>query len=111
MGLLISLIVNGAIVYLVTMFTPNVHVNGFFDAVLVGAVLGLINTFIRPIIATLAMPVTVATLGLFSLVINGLMVLGTDYLLDGFRVNGFLWAVIFSAVLSAANSVVGIARN
>ena len=111
MGLLISLIVNGAIVYLVTMFTPNVHVNGFFDAVLVGAVLGLINTFIRPIISTLAMPVTAVTLGLFSLVINGLMVLGTDYLLDGFQVNGFLWAVIFSAVLSAANSVVGIARN
>lgn len=111
MGLLISLIVNGAIVYLVTIFIPNVRVNGFFDAVLVGAVLGLINAFIRPIIATLAMPVTAVTLGLFSLVINGLMVLGTDYLLDGFQVNGFLWAVIFSVVLSATNSVVGIARN
>ncbi len=111
MGIIVSLLINGLIVYLVSMFLPYVHVNGFFDAVLVGAVLGLINYFVRPVIATLALPITVVTLGLFGLVINGLMVVGVDYLLDGFRVDGFLWAIIFSVILSAANSVTGLVRN
>lgn len=112
MNFIISLLVNGAIVYFISYLLPQyIHVNGFVDAIWVGAVLGLINYIVRPIIATLAMPITVITLGLFGLVINGLMVVGADYLLDGFKVSSFLWAIIFSLILSAANSVTGLVRS
>ena len=111
MNFIISLLLNGAIVYLIAMFLqPNVRVNGFLDAVIVGVVLGFINYFIKPIVSTLALPITVITLGLFSLVINGLMVVAADYLLDGFAVSNFLWAIGFSVILSFANSATSMLR-
>lgn len=111
MRFIINILLNGIVVYVIaTLLNPNVHVNSFIDAILVGGVLGLINSFIKPIISTLAMPITFITLGLFSLVINGLMVMGADYLLDGFAVSNFLWAIAFSIILSAANSVTGLIK-
>ena len=72
--LIVSVLMNGLVVYLLANFLPGVHVTGLWTAIIVGCVIGLINNFVKPIVSVIAMPVTVLTLGLFSFVINGLMI-------------------------------------
>ena len=85
---------------------PGLHVAKFYpDALIAALVIGLVNALVRPVVVMLTLPATVLTLGLFLLVINGLMLQLADYLLAGFHVQGFLWAVAGSVVLSAVTSV------
>ena len=67
---------------------------------LVCIILALINTFIKPLIQLITLPVTVLTLGLFSLVINALMLMLAGWIAPGFEVEGFLSALIGSILLS-----------
>jgi len=83
---------------------PGVSVT-LLGALLLAVVLGIINAFIRPVISLLTLPLTIVTLGLFSLVINALMVLLADIVVPGFDVNGFWNALIFAIVLSLVNAV------
>ncbi len=78
---------------------PGVAVSGFFAAFVTAITLGLINTFIRPFLLVLTLPLTVATLGLFALVLNALLVILASAVVPGFTVAGFLWAATFSVVL------------
>ena len=71
----------------------------------VALVLSLVNIFIKPLLILLTIPVTLVTLGLFLLAINALMILLTDYFVNGFEVNGFWWALLFSLILSLFNSL------
>lgn len=74
-------------------------------ALIAAVVLGALNLFIRPIILILTLPITILTLGLFSLVINALLVLLASYLVPGFLVFGFWPAFWFALVLSIVNWV------
>jgi len=67
-------------------------------------VLALINAFIRPVLIFLTLPATIVTLGLFLFVINALMVLLAAKWVNGFKVDGFWWALLFSFLLSILNS-------
>jgi putative membrane protein len=82
---------------------PGVRVSGPAAALLTALVLGFINTFIRPFLLLLTLPVNILTLGLFTLVINALLIMATSGIISGFRVDGFWWAVIFSLVLSVVH--------
>jgi putative membrane protein len=79
---------------------PGVTVKGFFAALVTALVLGLINTFIRPILLILTLPINILTLGLFTFVINALLILLTSAVVPGFYVRNFWWALLFSFVLS-----------
>lgn len=79
---------------------PGVHVKDFWIAVVVATLLTLLNAFLKPILIILTIPITFFTLGLFLLVINALIIILTDYLVRGFEVDGFWWALLFSIVLS-----------
>lgn len=79
---------------------PGVAVEGFGTALLVALVLGILNAILRPILVVLTIPVTILTLGLFLLVINAAIILLADALIGGFNVDGFIWALIFSLLLS-----------
>ncbi|MBK9457857.1 MAG: phage holin family protein [Sphingobacteriales bacterium] len=94
--LIVSVLMNGLVVYLLANFLPGVHVTGLWTAIIVGCVIGLINNFVKPIISIIAMPVTVLTLGLFSFVINGLMIPLASYLVSGFHVSGILWVMLLA---------------
>lgn len=74
-------------------------------AVTFALVLAVINTIIKPGIAALAFPITLLTLGAFSLVINGLMVALAAFLVPGFSIPSFWMAVVFAVVLSMVNFV------
>jgi putative membrane protein len=82
---------------------PRVHLSGFLAALVAALILGLVNTIIKPILLILTLPINLLTLGLFTLVINALMVLLTSAIVPGFAVNGFWNALIFSVVLSLIN--------
>jgi len=85
---------------------PGVKVDNFITALIVAAVLGLLNIFIKPILVLFTLPVTILTLGLFLLIINALIIMLCDALVDGFDVRGFLDALLFSLVLSFLQSIV-----
>jgi len=74
-------------------------------AFVLAIVLGLINAVLRPVILLLTLPITLLTLGLFSLVVNALLVMLAAYLVPGFAVAGFLSALVFSIVLALVGFV------
>jgi len=94
----VSVLIAGAIL-------PGIHIKGFMNAVLVAIVLGLLNFFVSPVMVFLSIPITILTLGLFLFVINALIIMLAAYLVNGFKVDGFWWALIFSLVLSIVSSL------
>ena len=84
---------------------PGIHVDSFITGIMVALLLGLFNATIKPVLVILTLPITVVTLGFFLLVINVFVINLTAGFLDGFTVDGFWWAVIFSFVLSFVTSV------
>ncbi len=107
MKLLISVLLNGLLVYFASWLLSGVYVESFFIAIVAGVALGFINLFIKPIITFLTLPITVITLGLFLFIINGAMVLLVDRLIVGFSVDGWTWAILFSIVLAFLNLLIG----
>lgn len=83
---------------------PGVTVT-YIGALIAAVVLGALNLFIRPIILVLTLPITVLTLGLFSLVVNALLVMLASYLVPGFLVAGFWPAFFFALALAVINWV------
>lgn len=82
---------------------PNVKVDGLLTGFLIAITLGIINTLIKPLLIILTLPINLLTLGLFTFVINGIIILLVAKIIPGFAVNGLLTAIIFSIVLSIVN--------
>ena len=76
----------------------GIHVSGFFSAFFAAALLGILNAFFRPILFILTLPITVLTLGLFTFVVNAIMLLMVSGVVSGFAVRGF-WAAVFGSLL------------
>lgn len=102
--LLLNLIVSAMAVLISAYILPGVKVDGFMTAVVVAVVLGVVNMFIKPVLVLLTLPLTILSLGLFTFVINALLVLLVSSIVPGFKVSGFLWALIFGLVLSFVSS-------
>lgn len=105
MNLLIRLLVTAVVAYLLAKFLPGIQFVDFTGAIIFAIVLGILNLIVTPILKLLGLPLTIITLGLFSLVINALVILIADYFVDSMNVNGFLWAFIFSIALSLVTSL------
>lgn len=99
-----QLLLNAAAVFITSYILPGVNVENYLVAIIVAVVLGIVNMFLRPILILLTIPVTLLTLGLFVFVINALLVLLVDYLIPGFVVDNFWWALAFSLVLTVVTS-------
>jgi len=104
MRILVKLLVNALIIFALAWVLPGVDVTNYWTALIVAVILGVLNLFIKPLLIILTIPVTIVTLGLFLFVINALIILMTDYLVDGFTVNGFWWALLFSILISIMNA-------
>lgn len=79
---------------------PGIELNGFGSALLVALALALLNQFVRPLLILLTIPATVLSLGLFLFVVNALVILLADWMVLGFNVKDFWWALLFSIILS-----------
>lgn len=96
--LLAKWLILAASVMLAAYLIDNIHVSGFVSAIFAAAAIGILNLFFRPILLILTLPINVLTLGLFTFVINALMLKMASGLIDGFSVVGF-WSTVFGAIL------------
>jgi putative membrane protein len=106
MNTIIRIVLTAIIVLVLDHFLSGITVASFTTSVIVAIVLGLLNAFLKPILVVLSLPVTIVTLGLFMLVINAAIVLICDYFISGFKVDGFITALIFSVLLSVCQWII-----
>ena len=106
MEILIVWLISAVLILVLANVLPGIAVASFVTALVVAVVLGLVNAIIRPILLILTLPINILTLGLFTFVINALMVLLVASFVPGFSVASFWWALLFSIILSLANIVV-----
>ena len=113
MRFIIKIIITALAVFVADFILDGVTINSDAKTVIIVAlVLAVLNTFIKPILILLTIPVTLATLGLFLLVINALMVVWADSLVSGFEVDGWWAALLFSLIVSLVSSILeGFAKS
>ena len=105
MGFIIKILLTAVAAVVAAYLLPGVTIDGFLTALIVALILSILNTFIKPILVILTIPITIVTLGLFLLVINAILVMVTDYFVDGFTVSGWLTAIIFSLIVSVVTYI------
>lgn len=105
MRLLIQILITAILVLVLAEILPGISVDAFTTSLIVAAVLALLNIIVKPILVFLTLPATILTLGLFLLVINAFIILIADYLIPGFGVANFWWALLFSLLLSLTQSI------
>ena len=98
MRLLLIWLVNALSLLAVAYLLPSVSVAGFYVAAITAFLLAVVNTVIRPVLVLITLPITILTLGLFTLVINGLLFWFVASFVDGFHVTGF-WSAFWGALL------------
>lgn len=76
----------------------GIHVSSFFSAFFAAAILGILNAFFRPLLLLLTLPLNILTLGLFTFVINAIMLMMASGIISGFAVHGF-WSAVFGSLL------------
>ena len=97
--------VSALAVILTSKLIPGFKISGFWSALLAAIVIGLVNTFIWPILIFLTLPINLLTLGLFTFVINGVVIKIAAAFLTGFEVKGWIAAILGALVLSIMNAV------
>src|ERR1700730_15494643 len=98
MSVLLTWLINALALLIITYLVPSIHIRSFGTALIVAIVLGLINTFLRPLLVLPTLPVTILPLGLFILAVNALCLWLCASLLKGFEVSGF-WSAFFGSIL------------
>lgn len=108
LSILLQLAVAGLVIIFTAYLLPGIMVDDWITGVIIAALLALLNITVKPVLIFLTIPITVLTLGLFLLVINALLVMLAASMIQGFAVDNFWWALLFSLVLSLVNSILGI---
>lgn len=104
MNFLTRLLFTGVIAYILSKILSGVHIADIGTAIVFALVFAFLNAIVKPLLILFTLPITVFTLGLFLFVINACIILLADKLLDGLKVDGFWWALLFSIILSAFSS-------
>jgi putative membrane protein len=104
MSILLNLLVTALALLVVDIIFPGVSLHSFAAALLAGAVIGVINGLVRPILTILSLPITLLTLGLFLFVVNGICFWLASVLVPGFAVHGFLTMILAPIVLALVST-------
>jgi putative membrane protein len=99
-GLFLRWLILTAAIMLASYLVDAIQVTGFFSAFLAAAVLGILNAFFRPILIVLTLPINILSLGLFTFVINAMLLKMASSVIPGFEVYGFWGAVLGSLIIS-----------
>jgi len=105
MTLVVKWMINALAIFLVARFVPGIIVPDFMTALWGALALGILNTLLRPVLLILTLPITVITLGLFTLVVNGAMLLVAAYIVEGFVVTNIWWAIVAALLISAVSAL------
>ncbi|OGS20774.1 MAG: hypothetical protein A3J83_01710, partial [Elusimicrobia bacterium RIFOXYA2_FULL_40_6] len=100
-----KLFVNVVSMLIVVAIFGHIHVDRWETVVIAAVVLGLMNIVVRPVIIMLTLPINIISLGLFTFVINGLMFYLVSVLVPGFKVDGFIWAIVGSTIFGVINVI------
>ena len=103
--LLIHWAVSALFLYVLAFLFSGIEIDGVMSAIVAAIVLGLINVTIKPILQIISLPITFLTLGIFYLVVNGLMLMLVSALVPGFHIAGFGTAFFAAIILSLLNAV------
>ncbi len=109
MKIIINWIISALAIGIAAWLVPGVTVT-LTSALIAAVVIGFINSIIRPVLILLTLPVSIVTLGLFTFVINGLLILLAAAIVPGFEVSGILAAIVFGIVLAVVNMVLSPAK-
>lgn len=105
MQLLIALVINALAFLLTAYIVPGFKVADFTTAVLAAIVLGVVNTFIKPVLSFVSLPITIVTLGLFAFVINAVVLFIVSAVVPGVMIDGWVPAILGAIVLSIVSTV------
>jgi len=104
MNVLLRIVISAVVAFALSYILSGVHIQSFVTALILAVVLGLLNIFVKPLLIILTLPIIIFTFGLFLFVINALIILLAAKFVNGFRVDGFWWALLFSLLLSILTS-------
>ncbi len=115
-GIIVKIVVNAVAIWVATLFVPGVAINAKDTAhtvlsfAVVGALFGVVNTIIKPIVVVLALPAYILTLGLMGFVVNALMLKLVDWLSGGLGISfdsgSFFWSTVLAAVIVTLVSMI-----
>ena len=105
MKFLVDWIISAIVIFVLAYVLPGVSVTGYMAALGAAVIIGLANATVKPLLIILTLPITILTLGLFLLVVNAAIIMLAAWLVPGFYVNGFWWALLFGVILSAVNVI------
>ncbi len=105
---IVKLLINGLALIITSLIVPGLHLATPETAFIAALVLGLVNTLIKPVINFFTLPLQVVTLGLFTLIINGLILALVAHLVPGLTLDGFGSALIGAIVLSVVSSILSL---
>ncbi|EAG6655023.1 phage holin family protein [Listeria monocytogenes] len=104
---IIGVIINSVLFVALSGFFTSFHVDGFTTALLASFILAILNMLIRPILLLLTLPINIFTLGLFTFVVNVIMLEMTTFFIgDSFQIDGFGTALILAAIMAFANMII-----
>jgi putative membrane protein len=103
MNIILNWVVSAIVIFVLSTIVPGVHVVDFTAALAAALVLGIINAFLKPVLIILTLPINILTLGLFTLILNAILIMVAGKIVSGFVIDGFFAAFIFGIVLSVSN--------
>ncbi len=107
-GMIIRWLILTAAIMLTSYLLEGIHVSGFFSALFAAVILSLLNVFFRPVLIILTLPFNILTLGLFTFVINAVLLMMVSGVISGFVVRDF-WAALWGSLLiSLVNAVLSL---
>jgi putative membrane protein len=105
MTILLRILWNALGLLLVAEFVPGITVDGFYTAVIAAVILGILNAVVKPVLVLLTLPITLLTLGLFTLVINAALFIFAASFIDGFAVASFWYGLLGSVLMSVVSTI------
>jgi putative membrane protein len=105
MNFVVRILLTAVVAFALSAVLPGIHFQSFWTAVVLALVLAVLNFILKPILIILTLPITILTFGLFLFVINAIIVLVAGKFVNGFSVDGFGWALLFSLLLSLLTSI------
>ena len=97
-GIVIRWLILTAAIMFASYILDGIQVKGFFTALFAAAILGILNAFFRPILIILTLPINILSLGLFTFIINAMLLKMASGVISGFQVYGF-WSAVFGSLL------------
>lgn len=105
MQIIVALLINAIALLFTAYLVPGFVIADFTSALLAAIVLGVVNTFIKPVLSFITAPLTVVTLGLFTFVVNAIVLFIVSAVVPGLQIEGWLPAILGAIVLSIISTI------